>query len=238
MLGNRLALLWREANIGMDFGAHNETLEWLASYGKLGGYKYFIFLNSSVRGPFVPSYMPDGWQWTQAYTDRLRGKVKAVASSLVCLPEADPGQLAVEGGYGPKLESWAFALDQSGLQAALQDGVFEARNCKLCSDGIVVKGEYGVTYAIMRRGYLIDTLMSKYKQACSATLVKFGLWEAGGEDTTGGRFDEEMYFYAISQEAQMSSGVGACYDVLHRSQRRKSSSSAFSHLFNRANTVA
>ncbi len=41
----------------------------------------------------------------------------------------------------------------------------------------MVKGEYGVTYAIMRRGNLIDTLMSKYKQACSATLVKFGLWE-------------------------------------------------------------
>ena len=38
------------------------------------------------------------------------------------------------------------------------------RTC-CCSDGIVVKGEYGVTYAIMRRGYLIDTLMSKYKQA-------------------------------------------------------------------------
>lgn len=28
-------------------------------------YKYFIFLNSSIKGPFVPNYMPQGWQWTQ-----------------------------------------------------------------------------------------------------------------------------------------------------------------------------
>ena len=28
-------------------------------------YKYFIFLNSSIKGPFVPNYMPPGWQWTQ-----------------------------------------------------------------------------------------------------------------------------------------------------------------------------
>lgn len=59
-------------------------------------YKYFIFLNSSVRGPFVPPYMPEGWQWTRAYTDRLVGDVKAVSSSLVCLPEVDAGE--AEGG--------------------------------------------------------------------------------------------------------------------------------------------
>jgi hypothetical protein len=54
-------------------------------------YKYFIFLNSSVRGPFMPAYMPDNWQWTRAYTDRLVGDVRAVSSSLVCLPEVDAG---------------------------------------------------------------------------------------------------------------------------------------------------
>lgn len=54
-------------------------------------YKYYIFLNSSIKGPFVPAYMPGTWQWTQAYTDGLRGDVKAVGSSLVCLPEVDAG---------------------------------------------------------------------------------------------------------------------------------------------------
>lgn len=67
-----------------------------------------MFLNSSVRGPFVPSYMPATWQWHQAFTQRLQGDVVGVCSSLVCLPDMDAG------GPGPKMESWAFALTRKG----------------------------------------------------------------------------------------------------------------------------
>lgn len=76
----------------MDFAAHNITLEYLLAQGRLKQYKYVILLNSSVRGPFVPSYMPEGWQWPQAYTSRLVGDVHVVSSSLVCLPEVDLGE--------------------------------------------------------------------------------------------------------------------------------------------------
>ena len=43
-------------------------------------YKNFIFLNSSVRGPFIPHYLPPGWQWTQALTSRLSDTVKVRAA--------------------------------------------------------------------------------------------------------------------------------------------------------------
>lgn len=84
------------------------TLEWLQARGQFQKYKYFIFLNSSVKGPFFPSYMPAGWQWTDAFIERLEGDVRGVSSSLVCLPHEDAG------GYGAKMESWAFALDTQG----------------------------------------------------------------------------------------------------------------------------
>ncbi len=67
-------------------------------------YRYFLFLNSSVRGPFFPSYQPAGWQWPRAFTDRLSGNVKVVASSIVCLPEVDAG------GYGPKVRPSSSSL--------------------------------------------------------------------------------------------------------------------------------
>ena len=65
--------------------------------GKLRAFDYFIFLNSSVRGPFYPSYMPSNWQWTDAFVQLFRGDVGIVASSITCLPSADAG------GYGPKV---------------------------------------------------------------------------------------------------------------------------------------
>ena len=76
--GNQgLAILQRKENEGMDIAAHNVTLEWVAQAGRGGKYAHFIFLNSSIRGPFLPTYMPPGWQWTLAFTSRLSATIKA-----------------------------------------------------------------------------------------------------------------------------------------------------------------
>ena len=69
--------MYRVENEGMDIAAHNVTLEWAKFTGSHKKYKYFIFLNSSVRGPFYPTYMPRGWQWTLAFTSRLSDTIKA-----------------------------------------------------------------------------------------------------------------------------------------------------------------
>ena len=154
--GKGLLMLQRKENEGMDFAAHNVTLEYLHKKREYRRYKYFIFLNSSVRGPFYPSYMPLEWQWTMAYIQRFTGDVRLVSSSIVCLPKVDAG------GYGPKAESWAFAIDQEGLDLVTAAGVFGLRTCKLCDDGVVVLGEYGLSNVLLNAGYNIATLMSRY----------------------------------------------------------------------------
>lgn len=251
-VGTNVTLLRRIENEGMDFAAHNITVTWLQARALLRRYRYFIFLNSSVRGPFLPGYMPQNWQWTRAYTDRLVGNVRAVSSSLVCLPEVDLG------GYGPKLESWAFGVDQAGLAALINETVFALRTCKLCGDGVVVHGEYGLTASMVRAGYRIDTLMAKYRgvdwsdprhwrcnnnvhpsrhgtydgismhpfetifikaswhvgEPFTQKYTEWALAQAAGRDTTGGSFDERMYRYAVSPEAQESHHVEQCYQVL------------------------
>lgn len=149
-------LLHRKENEGMDIAAHNVTIAFLQNQHKLRSYKYFIFLNSSVKGPFFPTWVPTNWQWTDAFTSRFTRTVKAVGSSLTCLPAQDAG------GPGPRLESWAFAVDQTGLHVLMQEGIFEVRTCKICEEGVVVKGEYGLSEALLQRGYNIATLLSMY----------------------------------------------------------------------------
>lgn len=80
----------------MDIAAHNVTLDWAADTGARAKYKHFIFLNSSVRGPFVPNYLPPGWQWTQAFTARLTGTVKV----LVPLTLRTLSHTTVHTGFG------------------------------------------------------------------------------------------------------------------------------------------
>ena len=79
-----MAILQRVENEGMDIAAHNVTLEWVKMAGSYEKYKHFIFLNSSIRGPFFPTYMPAAWQWTQAFTSRLSANIKARAGRSVC----------------------------------------------------------------------------------------------------------------------------------------------------------
>lgn len=251
--GSGITMLWRNENEGMDFAAHNATLEWHLRRKALRQYKYFIFLNSSVRGPFYPSYMPEEWSWTRAYTDYLREDVKAVSSSLVCLPAVDAG------GYGAKLESWAFALDMTGLRLLMAAGTFHVRTCKLCDDGVVVQGEYGITNVLFSKGYNIATLMYKYDKKtdwresknwrCNnnahpsrhgtydgismnpfeVVFLKAG-WHVGepfvqhytdwvmdqaeGKLTTRGSFDDAMYRWGVSLEAQEPPKMDVCFDVM------------------------
>ena len=57
-------------------------------------------------------------------------------------------------------ESWAFAVDAEALQLLAGGGVFGMRTCKLCDDGVVVMGEYGLSTVLLRAGHNIATLMS------------------------------------------------------------------------------
>ena len=75
----------------------------------------------------------------------------------MCLPEVDVS------GAGPRVESWAFALDEEGLRVTVAAGVFDVRLCKLCiNSGIVAGGEYGMSKALLAKGYNLATLQSKY----------------------------------------------------------------------------
>ncbi len=150
------ALLLRTENTGMDIAAHNITIMHLNQQGMLQKFDYFILLNSSVKGPFYPSWMPSNWQWTKAFTERLTSSVKAVGSSLVCLPALDLG------GPGPRLESWAFAVDNVGMDVLIQNGLFQIRSCKVCPDGIVVQGEYALSRILLDHDFNIATLLSMY----------------------------------------------------------------------------
>ena len=73
------------------------------------------------------------------------------------LPQVDAG------GPGPRIESWAFAIDQEGLDLVTAAGVYHLRTCKLCDDGVVVKGEYGLSTVLLANGFNLGTLMSRYR---------------------------------------------------------------------------
>lgn len=149
----------RRENRGFDFGAHAHGIAFLAeTFGcpvEDLPFEHFVFLNSSVAGPFLPSYWPRELHWTRVLTSRLNDRVKLVGPSIVCLPPADAG------GYGPRVEGYCFATDRVGLAAALRRGsVFVDHATKRDA---IVEGEYGLSRAILAAGHTLDCLLYRYQ---------------------------------------------------------------------------
>ena len=249
----RLVVLKRSRNVGMDFGAHNVSLEWARgpARARWQSYGYFFFINSSARGPFFPSYMPPGWHWTDAFVSKIIEPVALVGSSIVCLPSVD------EGGPGPRVESWAYALSRHGLGVMLNAGVYEIKTgCKTCPDGPILAGEYALTKEALKAGLSVATLMSRYSnkvdwrdkkhwkcndnvhasrhgtydgismhpfetvfikaswhvgEPYTSTYTNWKLGHASLEDGTEGVFNEKLYRYATSSEAESERDFHACF---------------------------
>ncbi|EFJ51845.1 hypothetical protein VOLCADRAFT_87431 [Volvox carteri f. nagariensis] len=168
-------LLWRSENVGMDLAAHNTSLEYLRRHGGgLSRYRYFLLLNSSVKGPYYPAYLPTWWHWTHAFLERFQPLPQGdprwtYPPVLEVLPPGTPtGPYSRRRPMGPAVvrASWAVALDHVAMELVIRRGVLKVRTCKTCGDkedGIIVGGEYGITSVLLEQaGYNVATLMSKY----------------------------------------------------------------------------
>lgn len=148
----RVSILHRP-NLGFDFGGHAAMLDVLDATNST--YDAYIFLNCGVTGPFLSTFMPSEWHWVRAFTDKLCNRVGVVGTSIVCLPASD------EGGMGPKVEGFAFALSSGALQVVRERGTsFQQHPDKVAA---ILSGEYNLTTVLLNEGYDIDCLLKAYQ---------------------------------------------------------------------------
>ncbi|UJR20038.1 hypothetical protein I4U23_023172 [Adineta vaga] len=126
-------------------------------------YKYFIFMNSSIRGPFFPPYFIQlvlkanfNYYWYSVFTKRINDKVKLVGCTISC--EAVP-----------HVQSYFLATDFSGLSLFFKpgnsggtsnDGIF---HCYPTKDHVSINSEIPMSNRIIESGYMIDCLLTKYQ---------------------------------------------------------------------------
>ena len=158
--GETLTVLYRE-NYGMDFGGYNFSLQWEENRGSMHTYAYFVFVNSSLRGPFMPKWTPPGFHFTNVLTGFFREnpKVKLAGSYITCLPE-------VEETPGPIMESLFFAVDTESIHWLIEDGVFNSRESKV--DAIQF-GEYAILRSVTKRGGRVEGLSMRYAKGLDWT---------------------------------------------------------------------
>jgi len=135
-------------NIGYDFGAWSDALLTDHLYEK---YHHFIFVNSSVIGPFVPPYFEG--RWTDIYLNGLRNNVKLFGSTInTC---GKPLTLT-------HVQSYIFTMDKTTLEFLIDSNIFSTKYVTNFQDCIFQK-EVLMSRKVIENNWNIGSLQPCYK---------------------------------------------------------------------------
>lgn len=133
----------------------------------LARYKYFIFMNSSIRGPFLPPYylefladsqreLKKSFYWYHIFTKRIDNKVKLVGCTISCVPTVHVQSYFLTTDF----TGLSMFLKTEGGGGASSTGIFSCQSAK--ADAISLS-EMGISARILQTGYMIDCLLTKYQ---------------------------------------------------------------------------
>ena len=141
-------------NICYDWG----TLGWFLFQSGLidqNQFDYFVFINSSVRGPFLPSYVKQSW--LDIMLSLISPVVKLAGPTISC---ESTGQSIGRIAQNPHVQSYAMITDHTGLSTMFSAGVFTCRNDRWRT---IFYGELLSSRSVLDAGYTIDSVMMRYR---------------------------------------------------------------------------
>lgn len=148
-------LVIQRENIGFDFGAFAAALKRI----DVNQYDYFIFLNTSVRGPFLLY----NYTWQNAFIEMITGDVKLVGTTINVHPESID-DLANQGFTPPHkhVQSQMFAMDRECL-AFLRPKVFDVDTSEMNFQQVIENKEVAMSQHVLKNKWNINCLLSGYK---------------------------------------------------------------------------
>jgi hypothetical protein len=164
---NNIILLDRDNN-DFDFGAYADALKTI----NINTYDYFFFINTSVRGPFLPPNERHSIRWTEPFLQLLTGDVKLVGTSINILNAIDPEiqksmslELLLEKGYTPPfihVQSQLFLLNKESLNFLISKQFFNQTN-ETNFNAFVALREVLMSQLILKNGWNINCILPKYQ---------------------------------------------------------------------------
>lgn len=139
----------KRPNVGFDFGGWSEGLLYNSLYKD---YDYFIFANSSIIGPFLPSYY--NGRWTDIYINGLKNNIKLFGSTINAF-----GNIETQS----HVQSYIFSTNKEALEYLIKCDIFSLSNTMEHFMDAVYNKEILMSRKIIDNGWNIGCLHSYYK---------------------------------------------------------------------------
>jgi hypothetical protein len=141
-------MLFRD-NVGYDFGGWSEAL---LKDNLYENYENYIFVNSSVVGPFLK---PDfKGRWTDIYINGLKDNVKLFGSTINTIK--DPLNWA-------HVQSYIFSMDKTTLKYLIDCSIFSNTNYAKTFNSAIYEKEVLMSRKIIENNWNIGSLMKYYE---------------------------------------------------------------------------
>lgn len=139
-------------------------------------YDYFIFANSSIMGPCIPSYFKG--KWTDIYINGLNDDIKLFGSTINT--EFNPVKYA-------HVQSYIFSMTRETLEFLIEKEIFSLTNMPNDFQRIIQEKEIRMSRLIIENGGNIDALNNYYKG------IDFRFKDKNPEDYNIKYHDDFMY---------------------------------------------
>jgi lipopolysaccharide biosynthesis protein len=149
--------IYKRINDGYDFAAWGYALDKVKFYE----YDYFIFLNSTCIGPFIPRYLNDQISWAKMFTSHLDMEYKLCGPTINYLTTNKISDT-------PHIQSFSFGTDLIGLEILLKNNIFNPPK-NIERRDVIINHEIGLSKIITDNFYklyafqLSETKNSKLK---------------------------------------------------------------------------
>jgi len=104
-------------NRGYDFGGYSKSLKSV----NLNEFKYFIFINDTTIGPFIPRYIKK-CKWYKLFTSILSDKIKLVGSTINRAPYTINNKIVHK-----HIQSMCFGTDKTGVDILIKNNIFNEK---------------------------------------------------------------------------------------------------------------
>ena len=138
--------LMERPNIGHDFGGWSDAIFKNCLSEK---YDYFILINSTVRGPFLPPWYQVK-DWTGLFTRLIDCETKLTGTTIGL----------VHGR--PVIQSMLLCFDRQGLEIGIKDNIFSPNPVQKEKGRVVMENEVQFSLSIANYGYRVRSIMAAY----------------------------------------------------------------------------
>ena len=149
-------------NKNNDFGA---VVEFSRDKRSLS-FDAYIFINSSVRGPFMPSYCSSNWH--EIFTSRLSNNIAMVGSSINLLPEGSliSNYFKERFSFDPPyihVQTTAYALSSAGYCLSLKEKFFDV-NETLKKNDVISRYEILLSQILLNNNFSIASILPTHEE--------------------------------------------------------------------------